>query len=250
MDPHDPTWRAHLDVVTAMGEASATHQLPLPTDEQLWAVSRAIFAPGLPEQVDDDLLGDLRDAFDEGRRPARLDLQVVADAINARGVSARVLNSGGNTATLYTGQETLDAYGDARFSASAGPGYFEAPGHRSPVADAADFGVGPDDDSWGIRVPEHATIEQIADLIVAVTAEADAQSARFTATAAGMWTVMSDAYPDADTPDQPPGLDDTVAAGLRVLLAQWLDQHWWAFHDVPSHLAAMAARTDTDDGPA
>jgi len=172
--------------------------------------------------------------------------------VNARGLPARVEHSGGNTATLYAGEQILDAYGDVRWSTSAGPGWFEAPGRREPFADTEEFGVGPHDDSWGVGVPQYATTQRIADLVVAVTAGADAQLARFTETVAAaraaMWNAFATAYPDANTADLPPGLDDAVAAELRKLLTRWLDRHWPAFHVVPAQLATTLSRTDTTTG--
>ena len=250
MDPNDLGWVEHLDIITAWGEASAANQTPPPTDEQLWAATRLRRDLHLPEQIDSALLADLREAFNAGRQPTRIDLQAVAAAVNARGVRARVLHSSGGTATLYTGEETLDGYGDVRFSASAGPGYFEGPAHTTPAADTDEFGIGPHDTSWGIRVPHHATTNEVADLIVAVTAEADAQLARFAgavaAARAAMWTALSAAYPDARTTDLPADLDDAVVAELRRLLATWLDRHWPAFHTVPPHVAARTGGTEGD----
>src|SRR6266540_4522613 len=132
MDRNDPRLVEHLDIITAWGEASAANDTPPAPDEQLWAATRSRTDAHLPEQIDSVLLADLRAAFNAGRWPASIDLDAVAAAVNARGVTARVRQSSGGTATLYTGEETLDGYGDVRFSASAGPGYFDGPA-RSPT---------------------------------------------------------------------------------------------------------------------
>ena len=100
-------------------------------------------------------------------------------------------------------------------------------------------------------MPRYATTAQIADLVVAVTAEADAQYARFTAAVAAaraaLWTALRAAYPDADTADLPDEFDQAGVAELGTLLARWLDQRWPAYHTPPAHLAASGG-TDTTDG--
>jgi hypothetical protein len=156
MDANDPQWRALLDAFTAWGEASARNGTPLPTDDELRTQARGMAGTRLPEQADADLLDELRYAFNTGRQPTRIDLQAVADALHQRGHHAYVEHTGGNTATLYAGRQVPDRSGDPRWSASAGPGWFEAPGRHKPSADASELSVGPDsDDTWAVTVPEH-----------------------------------------------------------------------------------------------
>src|SRR6266545_1296365 len=155
MDPDDPRWREHLDIVTAWGEASAGNQTPPPTDEQLWAASRIRADLNLPEQIDTELLEQLREAFDNGHKPTRIDLQEVADALHERGHHAYVEHTGGNTATLYAGRQ-------------------------APSADTSEFIVGPDsDDTWAVTVPERTTMRDLVDLIMAVIDEVETRRARF-----------------------------------------------------------------------
>jgi hypothetical protein len=242
----DPRWLAHLDTITARGETSAANQEQRPTDEQLWRTAR--FQPYfyLPVKINKELLADVREAFTKGRKPSRIDMQAVADAVNAHGVPARIQHSGGNTATLYTGKETLDEYGNVRYSAAAGPGHFEAPRHGKPFADT-DFRIGPHDNSWNISVPQYATTAQVAELVIAVTAQADVQRARFAgavgAAQTAILTTLRGAYPDPDTTD----LGDAVT-DLRRLLTRWLDRHWPALHTAPDRPAAFNARLDGDHG--
>ena len=243
MQPTDPRWLEHLDILTAWGEASARNGSPPPTDEQLWAATRMRQDLQLPQQTDRVLLAQLREAFDAGRGPTPpIDLDAVASAVIARGVPARVLHSSGGTATLYTGDQIVDPRGDVRFTTSVGPGWFDGSGYTRPLADRNELGVGPHDDSWGITVPANATIEQIAELIVAVHTEADAQYARFTAAVAtsrtAIWSTWAAAYPDASTDDLPDDLDTIVVSDLAALLARWLDQRWPAYHTAPAHLDA------------
>src|SRR5581483_9645673 len=101
-------------------------------------------------------------------------------------------------------------------------------------ADLDEFSVGPHDISWGIPVPPHTTLDEIADLIVAVTAEADAQLARLSAavaaTRAAVWTALHDAYPQAHPAGLPGELDAALVGDLRRLLATWLARHLPGFH--------------------
>ncbi len=246
MDPDDPRWREHLDIVTAWGEASAGNQTPPPTDEQLWAASRIRADLNLPEQIDTELLEQLREAFDNGRKPTRIDLQAVADALHERGHHAYVEHTGGNTATLYAGRQAPDRHGDPRWSAAAGPGWFDAPGHRNPSADTSEFVVGPDsDDTWAVTVPERTSMRELVDLIVAVIDEVKARRARFVQAADAardaMWATFAQRYPEVTTGDLAPGADVVFVAESDRLLAGWLDDNWPGTRMVPAHVAAMVS---------
>jgi len=180
MNPDDPRWLQHLDLITAWGQASATNHSTPPTDQQLWAVSRIRADLNLPEQLDPALLDQLRAAFNTGRYPTRIDLQALADALHERGYDAVVEHTGGNTATLYAGSQFPDRHGDLRWSAAAGRGWFEQSGHRRPFAASSEFTVGPDgEDTWVVIVPEHPVWTVVVDLLVAVIDEVNAQRARF-----------------------------------------------------------------------
>ena len=105
-------------------------------------------------------------------------------------------HTGGNTATLYAGRRAPDRHGDPRWSAAAGPGWFDAPGHRQPVADTSELSVGPDsDDTWAATVPAHTTTPDLVDLIVAVIDEVQARRARLAQAAVAardaMWATFA-----------------------------------------------------------
>jgi hypothetical protein len=246
MNRDDPRWLEHLDIITAWGEASAANQTPPPTDEQLWAASRIRRDLNLPEHIDTEKLAELREAFNTGRYPTRIDLQAVADALHRRGHHAVVEHTGGNTATLYAGRQAPDRYGDPRWSAAAGPGWFEAPSHR-PFVDTSELAVGPDsDDSWAVTVPEHPTLDDLVDLIVAVIDEVQARRARLAhaadAARDAMWATFAAQYPQVTTGDLAPGADAAFVTESDKLLAGWLDDNWPATGTVPAHIAAMASR--------
>jgi len=188
----------------------------------------------------------LREAFNAGRNPTRVDMQAAADLLHRRGHHAVVEHTGGNTATLYAGRQAPDRYGDLRWSAAAGPGWFEAPDHRHPFADTSELAVGPDsDDTWAVTVPEQPTLDQLVDLIVAVIDEVEARRARFAQAAdaarEAMWATFAAQYPEVTTGDLAPEADRAFVTESDKLLAGWLDDNWPATRTVPANIAAMTS---------
>lgn len=166
-------WIDMLDTAENKGRRDATHHGSLPSDEHLWAYARTL--PGgdsLSEHPDADMTVELRDAYNVGRQPTRIDLDAVVQAVRAAGHNAFVDMTGGNTATLYAGLPVADNDDDGRlrWSAVAGPGWFEGLGWTRPFADTAEFSVGPDDQgvSDGPIVPAYTYPAQVAALIVEV----------------------------------------------------------------------------------
>ncbi|MGI5214825.1 hypothetical protein [Plantactinospora sp. CA-290183] len=175
----DQDWLNLLDVTTAWGEASRRNDTGLPTDDELWAHARRHRAIRLHEKVDEDILTALRDAFNDGRQPDRIDMDAVVAAVSRRGHPAVVKHTGGNTATIYAGTTHTDPNGIGCWSIAAGTGWFEAPGRRKPVADTSEFTIGPDGGtSWSVDVPEHTTTAQVAGLIIAAIEEVEQRRAR------------------------------------------------------------------------
>lgn len=129
MQRNDAPWREHLDIITARGEASAANQTPPPTDEQLWAASRLRRDLHLPEQIDPELLAQLRAAFNAGRQPQHIDLAAVADALRKRGHDA-VVEHVGRSAILYSGRQVPDRHGVPRWAATAGLGTWTRPARQ------------------------------------------------------------------------------------------------------------------------
>ena len=91
------------------------------------------------------------------------DMDALVALVAARGVKAYVEHTGGGVATIYTGDPDDDGY----YVAAAGPGVIQHRDYGMNVAHRGDFYVGPDgDEDTYDEVPEDATLEQIADLIV------------------------------------------------------------------------------------
>ncbi|MDG4838295.1 hypothetical protein O7631_17390 [Micromonospora sp. WMMD967] len=163
-----PDWLDLLEFVRAAGVTNARNGAPLPTDDELWAAARRSQRVVLPEQIDNGLLAELRDAFNDGQQPTRFDMQAVVVEIARHGHHAHIDHSGGNTATIYAGSQHTDQHGDARWAVTAGPGWFARPDHREPVADTSEFHIGPYDGVWTIAVPDHTSPAEVAALMVAV----------------------------------------------------------------------------------
>jgi hypothetical protein len=242
----DPLWREHLDIITAWGEASAISQTPPPSDNDLWAATRMRQDLHVPDQTDTELVAQLREAFNRGRYPRRIDLQAVADALRERGHHAFVEHEGGGAAVLYAGRHMANVQGNARWSAAAGPGRYTAPGGREPFADPHDLTVGPhgDDDVWAVVVPPTITAVQLVDLIAAVVDYIEAQRARFARAAqtarGAMWSTFAAQYPEISTGNLVPGADEEFIAVSTALMAEWLDMNGPSPHLVPAHIAAIA----------
>ncbi|MGC5054954.1 hypothetical protein ACLQ2S_26315 [Micromonospora sp. DT48] len=234
-------WREILDLITAWGEASRRNDTALPTDDELWAHARRHRTLRLPAQVDDLIVDDLRDAFNAGRLPHLIDLDVLVANLAQQGRPALVEHSGGNTATVRTGSRYTDRPGDTRWSVSAGPGWFAAPGRRRPLADTSEFTIGPhDEDSWSVLVPEHTTTAQVTALVIATIDEVEARRARLAATASAaagaVVRVVAARYPELGPAVPDPGRE--LVRDVGDLIADWLHAR------VPALRAAPPTITD------
>ncbi|GIJ62047.1 hypothetical protein [Virgisporangium aurantiacum] len=252
MQRNDTLWREHLDIITAWGQASVTNQTSPPTDEQLWAASRVRQDLHLPEQVDPELLAQLRAAFTSGRQRRRIDLAAVADALCARGHDA-VVEHVGQGAILYAGRWVPDRGGVPRWAATAGPGVVDASGAVTTPLGVEEFAVGPDgDDAWWIGVSEQTTEDQLVDLIGAVIADVKKERARFAAAADAardaMWAAFAARYPEVTTGDLPPGADRAFVAESDRL-AGWLDDNRPDGQQPPAHLTALVRSAPSGSAP-
>ena len=97
-----------LDGLTAAGKHARSLPTRPPTDEQLLTLARQIAdrmgAARLLDAADRPTLTGLRDAYNEGRRPDRLDVEQVVAALGRRSVSTFLLETSGGTWTLYAGE--------------------------------------------------------------------------------------------------------------------------------------------------
>jgi hypothetical protein len=254
MQRNDAPWREHLDIITAWGEASAANQTPPPTDEQLWAYARVRQDLHLPEQVDAELLVQLRAAFNAGRQPQRIDLAAVADALRERGHDAVVEHTGGGVVVLYAGRQVPDRHGDPRWSAAFGPGWYDNRDPHHPVADPADCYIGPDsDNTWALTVPAGWTIDTLVELTTAVIDDVEAGRARFAQAADAardaMWAAFAAHYPEITTGDVAPGADRAFVTESNKVLAGWLDDNRPDGQQPPEHLIALVGPATSDSAP-
>lgn len=95
-----------------------------------------------------------------------VDLSALSDALQARGIAARVDMTGGGVATLFAGPTHLDAEGDERSAVMVGPGSF-----HTMTASTCDLYVGPDDDSGeAITISTGASLADIVAVVVEAVA--------------------------------------------------------------------------------
>lgn len=254
MNRDDPAWREHLDIITAWGEVSAVNGTPAATDDQLWSISRRREDLNLPEHIDPELLAQLREAFHTGRFPGRIDLRALADALRRRGHDAVVEHTGGGVVVLYAGRVAPDRYGDPRWSAAFGPGWYAHRDLHYPVADPADCYVGPDGDGvWALTVPAGWTIDTLAELTAAVIDEVEASRARFARAAEAardaMWATFAAQYPEITAADVAVEPDRGFVAESDKVLAGWLEDNRPNGPQPSAHLIALAAGTASGDAP-
>ena len=124
MDSADHRYRQLLDRLHQHGVAARITADPQPGDDELIRLARRIAeelgaADLLPAVIDPDLLSKLRGAYQQGRRPDRLDFDAVARELSTLGVASVIRHTGDGCATLYAGPRApwSDAYGERPFAA-------------------------------------------------------------------------------------------------------------------------------------
>jgi hypothetical protein len=227
MHPDSPQWMLLLACMAGWGRDHAAQRVAPPTDQHLWATAHAAAPDLLPDAPDPDMLRLLREAY-TGGHDSLIDLQALADILNERGHQAVIEHTGGGTATLYAGHLAADRHGDPRWSAAVGPGWFNTPGFGAPMADRADFYLGPDaDDTWFVTVTATDSLGDIADIITTVIAHVEARRAHFAQAAAAardaMWATFTSHYPHIRTGDLAPDTDQTFTTASTTVLLAWLD---------------------------
>ncbi|GIH16120.1 hypothetical protein [Rugosimonospora africana] len=242
-------WQRLLDDITALGVSRGFTNAPPPTDDDLRTWARHLGDTALGTVLDDAQLAELRAAYDDGRQPSTIDLDEVALLVRQAGHETVVEQAGGNNAVLYAGRRYIGPEGWARWSVAAGPGWFRGPGQTRPAADTTDFAIGPDDgDDWQLTVPTGASAAGLADVIVAVITDVDAQQERFVRAAASardaMWQAFAAAYPEAINGDLAPGEDHALVRASNEVFGRWLRHN--LPHDIPTHLAHLSGVSTAD----
>lgn len=218
--------------LTDAGKADARDDVPPRSDQALWQHAAQI-APDLypAGEPDRSALAELRGAYDQGRKPNRIDLHRLAALVRDRGVQAHVDSTGGGEAVLYAGEQYTTMTGEQRHAVAAGPGRYDG---DTAYADRGDFSAGPDDDGE-TRTDDpyfHAdpeTVEshaEIADQIVALAvAETDRNRQIAARLEAAMydgwnafWKAVAAALPETGTGDDTrPDPDEYEADRQRLL---------------------------------
>ncbi len=102
-----------------------------------------------------------------------LNLDKVCDLLHKRGIKAYVEQTGGGCATIFAGPTHIDEYGDERYAAVAGPGWFAGPGWLHGRATTDEFGVGRDDDGTdpGVMADKHWSEHTAARAIAKIVSD-------------------------------------------------------------------------------
>lgn len=159
---------AVLDKLIVTGQTDRAADADHPSDGELTDLARG-FARKLGfttlfAEVDKDTLVDLRDAYNDGREPERLDFRQVAAALGKLGVESHLEQHSG-TVTLFAGPwHTPNADGVPRRVVSLGPGDGLL-GDAAGWTDQLSYGP-PDGD--GEKVAEFARPGEVAARIAAM----------------------------------------------------------------------------------
>lgn len=223
-----------LDRLQEQGGLHAAEHAELPGDmELIWTARRILMGEGVAElldEVDEVTLVDLRDAYDEGRKPDIIDLDEVVNQLAKLGVPAYVEQTGGGCATIYAGtpQSWPDQYGDRRYAAAAGPGWFEGPAWTKGRGHTDEFYFGPDDDgdTDGDSVPDKAQPPQIAQMIAGVVRDVEARRWRvdtvLETAGKAFWRAVAEGFPEVTTGDFGPDETLAIEQAMRKAVLLWL----------------------------
>ncbi|GIE90484.1 hypothetical protein [Actinoplanes regularis] len=200
--------------LTAGGTSDDTDDVVPRSDANLWALAAAIAPELYPAgQLDPIEVEDLRAAYDDGRRPRRIDLYRLATLISDRGVNAYVDGAGGGGAVIRVGEQHITLTGERDHAVLAGPGTFHS--RYTAYGDRDELCIGPPDDDLTHR-PDDPTIrpaphrfQTLAELADLTAALAHAEADRHTRIAAyldvlvrtgweAFWAVLIGALPDID----------------------------------------------------
>jgi hypothetical protein len=227
-----------LDLLTVAGRDDRAKPEPLPTDQQLWERARgfaaAIDAEGLlAEKLDKLEVVDLRDAYNEGRLPDRLNFDQVSTELAKLGIESEVEHTSGGCATLFAGPKAdwCDDNGQRPRCVSLGPGSFSE--ERSGVLCGAygltyemSYGDVDGESESGESVPDGAMPADVAAGIAAIVRQEVARRQRLEIAVEkaceGMWDAVSRAYPEVTTGDFGPGETLTIEQAIRGAVKLWL----------------------------
>jgi hypothetical protein len=186
------------------GRVDERRDAALPDDDALWALAVQIaptrYPVGRPERA---ALGDLRDAYNDGRRPHQVNLHRLAALIRERGVDAFVESAGGGTALIAVGGTYIGADGQTHHTVTAGPGSYSG---STAIANRSDFCATRPETDETVRAdapmlrpdPERfESLGELADRIVTfATAESERHrqiAARYDDAVRAGWTAFWDA---------------------------------------------------------
>lgn len=255
MDTSDETsaFRKVLNEVERIGRTGRQLDQPFLTDVELWDQARRMDAGIFPrslegiDRLDDHellLLDQLREWYEQGRRPLTVDVDLVARAVRALGVPAGIIYDCGNIYLLHVGPEFTDDEGVERKAVTCGPVYEVGGNFESEVHD---FTFGPGDSTvedgpcGELDEGKPLTAREIAQLIVevldaelarrgydakAVRAHEDEVKKRTESAveqgAVAFWEVVSRHFPEITTGDMDPGAVLGLEQDLTRAVTSWV----------------------------
>ncbi|SDT74215.1 hypothetical protein [Actinoplanes derwentensis] len=229
--------------LTRIGREHADNCALLPTDSQLWGLARNIDPARFGVEPDPVDMTSLRDAYDEGRRPTQVGLDVIAAELGRFDVATMILHSSGNCATLYAAPNASWPGRDANepWTVTLGPCDYVGPGHRHAYIDTAEsvsYGP-PNDDRHSQTVPYLAQPAEVAALVAAAVNDDLARRQRVgtaidEATAA-FWNQLAAAFPEITTDEVDPAEGMRIEQAMRHTATLWIDDN-----QPPGGIAATA----------
>lgn len=254
-----------MDQLADRGRRDAAADEPHRTDEQLWAMAGLVMAHeyGLWEEVQalvaadpayqariDEEIAELREWYNEGRRPDRIDLDLVVKALLRRGYEATIATESGGSYLIAVGPYFLDEENAVRPCVTAGGDAWRSQdGETWCYIDAMSYGTGdphvPDADKVGDRLADRQwTADEIAGVIgESVTAEMkrrgyDAEAWKkhqdtldqrvnvaVEAAELAFWQAIARSFPEIIGGDLCPGTAVNLEQTMRRTVTAWFDEN-------------------------
>lgn len=268
--------------VKERGRRDRHNDAPFAADEQLWGIGAQFMSAefgawaevnAASSSVAEQLI-ELRDWYDEGRRPQMLDLGAIAGALNMLGVEASAAHDSGGTWLLNVGRSYVDEEGVYRAAVTGGPGHDAGRNRIEAYAEQFSFGTGdpavPNAEQVVERIEERPyTAAEVAELIYAVYGQELARrgqslkawlnhekclppriKAAAEAAELAFWQVVAASFPEITTGDADPGMAFHTSQVMEQAITSWIDGNgdqntpWAAEEELPEGTCGRCGALD------